>query len=78
MIRACGADDVALALPRRKFKKRRFQMIDDIRRRWTVMRLILLNRLASNAMFSRWRMRLQHFDTLDEELSGTAEIGMWI
>ena len=30
MIRACGADDVALSLPRRKFKKRRFQMIDDI------------------------------------------------
>jgi hypothetical protein len=42
------------------------------------MRLILLNSLASNAMFSRWRMRLQHFDTLGEELSGTAEIGMWI
>ena len=32
MIRACGADDVALALPRRKFRKRRFQMIDDILR----------------------------------------------
>ena len=30
MIRACGADDVALALLRRKFKKRRFQTIDDI------------------------------------------------
>jgi hypothetical protein len=29
MIRACGADDVALALPRQKFRKRRFQMIDD-------------------------------------------------
>ena len=31
MIRACGADDVVLSLPRRKFRKRRFQMIDDKR-----------------------------------------------
>jgi hypothetical protein len=29
-------------------------------------------------MFSRWRMRRQHFDTLGEDLSGTTEIGVWI
>jgi hypothetical protein len=29
-------------------------------------------------MFSRWSLGLQHFDTLGEELSGTAEISMWI
>jgi hypothetical protein len=29
-------------------------------------------------MFSRWSLRRRHFDTLGEELSGSAEIGVWI
>ena len=36
------------------------------------MQLILLDSPASDAMVSRWSLRLQHFDTLGEELSGIA------
>jgi hypothetical protein len=42
------------------------------------MELIRLDSLASDAMFSRWSVHLQYFDTLGEELSETAEIGRWI
>jgi hypothetical protein len=48
------------------------------KRWWLVMQLILPDSPASDAMFSRWSLRLRHFDTLGEERGGTVEMSMWI